>query len=312
MPGLPDYEAQRLLNDATGCIPLTSTSTSRFLALFTTPPTGDNLSGGTEVSGGAYARIQVAGQLAASASWTTSSTTLTLASTAPAWLLALGTNGSGVNVYDNTNGQQIGTVSSISGTTVTLTSTAAHASSGSTDNLQFSAWPQATASSGSEPATTAATVTNGASITGAQATANWGNVEAWVLFDASSSGNGYFWDYMGNYPWQPISVTSASPAVHTGHAHGYSANDNVVVSAKAGGTVPTASAGSYTGALTVLSAGLTTDAFELENGATTINTSTSGDLMVRKITGTGGTPGQPININVTPSFAASSFTLNAA
>ncbi|MEJ0065017.1 MAG: hypothetical protein WDM85_05935 [Caulobacteraceae bacterium] len=40
------------------------------------------------------------------ASFTTSSTTITLGATAPAWLLVLGTNGSGVNVYDLTNGSR--------------------------------------------------------------------------------------------------------------------------------------------------------------------------------------------------------------
>lgn len=305
MPGLPDYNAQRLLDDVTGRAPLSTSSTSRFLGLLTAAPTGDaGATGATEVSGGAYARVQVAGQLAAGASFTTSSTTLTLGSTAPAWLLALGTNGSNVNVYDNTNNQQIGTVSSISGTTVTLTGTAAHASSGSADNLQFSAFPASSASSGSEPSTTPANAANAAAIPFAQATASWGTVIAWFIADASSSGNWLFWDYLGNYSWLPATMSSASPGVVTAHAHGYSAADPVIASAKPGGTIPSFSQSNLTGVLAVV--GPATDTFTVTNSGTAVNTSGTGDFMVRKIVQ------QSIPTNVTASFAASAFTLYLA
>jgi hypothetical protein len=304
MAGLADYNAENVLNWAAGVLPYPAIG-SRFLALFTGAPTSDAGTGGTEVSGTGYARVQVAGALAAGASFTTASTTITLGATAPAWLLALGTNGSGVNVYDVTNGQQIGTVSSISGATVTLTTAAAHASSGAADSIQFSAFPAAGASSGTEPAVTPSSTTNGAVINFAQAGAGgWGTVLAWGLYDAASSGNLIFWDYLGNFAWIATSVSSASPGVFTSHAHGYSVADFLVVSTKFAGSVPTFSQSNFTGPLAVAHAA--TDTFDVTNGGTAVNTSSTGDVMVRKITE------QSIPANVTASFAASNFTLAAA
>jgi phage tail sheath protein FI len=65
----------------------------------------------------------------AAASWTMSSTTITLSAS----------NGvaAGQSVYDNTNFQYIGVVASITGTTLTLVAGAAYASSGSSDTLAF-------------------------------------------------------------------------------------------------------------------------------------------------------------------------------
>ena len=304
MAGLADYNAENVLNWAAGVLPYPAIG-SRFLALFTAAPTSDAGTGGTEVSGTAYARVQVAGALAAGASFTTSSTTITLGATAPAWLLALGTNGSGVNVYDLTNGQPIGTVSGIAGTTVTLTAAAAHASSGAADSLQFSAFPAAGASSGTEPAVTPSSTTNGAVINFAQAgSGGWGTVLAWGLYDAASSGNLIFWDYLGNFSWIAASVSSASPGVFTSHAHGYSVADFVIVSTKFAGAIPSFSQSNLTGPLAVAHAA--TDTFDVTNAGTAVNTSSTGDVMVRKITE------QSIPANVTASFAASNFTLAAA
>jgi hypothetical protein len=96
MPGLTDFTATALLNWATGAQGMPAVG-SRFLGLFTTAPTSDSgVTGATEVSGGSYARVQIAGALAVSGSSgapSTASATITLAATAPAWLLALGTNG---------------------------------------------------------------------------------------------------------------------------------------------------------------------------------------------------------------------------
>lgn len=297
MTGMSDFTAENYLNYAAGRIPFPATP-SVFLALFTTAPTSDAGTGGTEVSGGAYARVQVAGQLAAGASWTTASTTITLGATAPAWLLALGTNGSGVNVYDTTNGKQIGTVSSVSGTTVTLTTTAANASQGATDTLAFSAFNAPSASSGAEPATTPASITNGAAIAFPQATASWGTVTAFGLYDAVTAGNLITWDYLGNFKWAPFTATNASPSVLTSTAHGYANGDSVVVTTKYGGTLP-ATAGSWAGLLTV--ANVTTDTFTAG-----VNTTGTGDGQVRKVAS------QLIPQNITASFPANNFTANAA
>jgi hypothetical protein len=313
MPGFPDYYAQRLLNDVTGAQPISTSGTSRYLGLWTTAPTGDaGATGATEVSGAGYARVQVAGALTAASAPSTGSATFTLASTVPAWLLALGTNGSGCNVYDLTNGKQIGTVSSISGTTVTLTGNAANNGSGASDSIQFSAFGLASASSGAEPGTTAANATNGAQINFAQATGTWGSVPAWFLNDALTSGNYLFWDYLGNYAWQAASVSSASPGVFTSHAHGLAVNDNCVVSVKAGGALPGFAAGNFTGPLTVAHAA--TDTFDVKtSGGTAVNTNATGDVMFRKITGDGaGNAGQSIPANVTFNIPAGNAILAAA
>lgn len=66
-------------------------------------------------------------QFAAASSWTTSSTSITVPSSLNISL--------GMTVWDTTNVNLIGTVTSYIGTTMGLTSAAAHASTGSTDNL---------------------------------------------------------------------------------------------------------------------------------------------------------------------------------
>jgi hypothetical protein len=307
---LSDYTSENVLQYVTGNR-ATPTLPSVWLALFTAAPTADAGTGGTECSGNGYARVQVAGALAAGASWTTSSTTLTLGSSAPSWLIALGTNGSGVNVYDATNSQQIGTVSSISGTTVTLTVAASHASSGSTDSLVFSAFPAASASTGTEPAVTPANVANAASVTFPAATgggSGFGTVIFFGLYDAVTSGNYLGGDYLsptsGTGLWLPATVTAASPGVITAHAHGYSNGNYVVATAKYGGTIPTFSQSNLTGVLVVVNA--TTDTFTVTNASTAVNTSSTGDFSVRIIAE------QSIPSGVTASFATNTLTLQAA
>ncbi len=59
MPGLTDYSATALINWATGAraMPLIA---PRYLGLFTIVPASDSgVTGATEVSGGAYARVQL-------------------------------------------------------------------------------------------------------------------------------------------------------------------------------------------------------------------------------------------------------------
>jgi hypothetical protein len=294
MAGLSDYLAQAVLNFMTGNSPMPALA-SRYLALFTAAPTADAGTGGTEVSGTGYARVQVAGALAAAAAFTTSSTTITMGAANPGWVVA------GMNVYDTTAGANIGTVLSYSGTTLSLTAAASHASSGSTDSLVFSAWPAAAASSGTEPATTPANATNtNATISFAQATATWGTVVAWGIYDAVSSGNLITWDYLGNNKWVPFTCTSATPGVMTtDSASDAPANgSSVVVTAKFGGTLPTTS-GSWSGLL--MTAGLSGNTFNA--GVTTTST---GAGLFRQVTQ------QSIPANVTASFASNTLTISLA
>ena len=291
MAGLSDYTAQAILNFQTGRSPFPA-SASRYLALFTTAPTSDSGTGATEVSGGAYARVQIAGALAAAATWTTSTPNITMGVSNPGWVVA------GMNVYDTTSGAQIGTVSSYTGTALVLTANAAAASSGSTDTLQFSAFPAASASSGTEPAVTPSNTVNNAAVTFAQSTASWGTVTSYGIYDALTAGNLLSWDYLGNYKWLPFTCTSASPGVLTSTAHGYSTSDPLVVSTKAVGTLPT-TAGSWAGVLTCTV--ITVDTFSVA-----VNTTSTGDGLVRKIVQ------QPIPANAVFIFSASTMTLQAA
>lgn len=300
MAGLGDYGAQALLDWETGRAPMPTAPGNRFLALFTTAPTSDAGTGGTEVSGGSYARQQVAGNVTASTTITSGVTTTITVNTGQTWIVP------GMNVFDLTNAfanGQIGTVLTyVSGTgVITLTAAASHSGTGSTDSLQLSAWPASSPSATNEPNTTPANVTNtNAVITFPQATANWGTVTSWALYDAVTSGNFITWDYLGNFKWQVFTCSNASPGVFqvdsTGDA--YANGTSVVVTSKFGSTLPT-TAGSFAGILTT--AGLSGSTFNVG-----VNTTSIGGGQIRAVLQ------QSIPQNVTASFATSTFTLNAA
>lgn len=287
MTGLSDYAAKGLLNWVSGSLAMAA-APSVYLALMTAVGTDGN-TGFTEVSGGSYARVQVAGSAATNNTTTTASATLNFAST-PSWITA------GMQALDSTTPSAITaaqTVNSTTGTTVVLSANV-NATVGNGDTIRFSAF---TAASGSAPSQ----ITNAsATITFAQATANWGTVIAFALFDASSSGNLLAWDYLGAYAWLPATVSSASPGVITAKAHGYSNGDSFVFSNEYGGTAPSFSAGNYTGLQTV--AGSATDSFQV----TGVNTSSTGSGMVRKVIQ------QSIPINTTASFSTSQLTITSA
>jgi hypothetical protein len=294
MSGKADYLAQAVLDFSSGRAPMPVIG-NRFLALFTTAPTSDAGTGGTEVSGGAYARVQVAGAVAATASFTAATPNITMTAN-PGWVVP------GMNVYDLTTvpPTQIGTVLTYIGTALVLTGNAAHASQGTTDSLQFSAWPASSPSSGLEPSTAPANVTNGATITFAQATASWGTATSWGIYDAVTSGNLLNWDYLGNFKWQAFTCTLASPGVFTVDlaADAYPNGTAVVVTTKYGSTLPT-TGGSFAGILTT--AGLSGATFNVG-----VNTTSTGAGQVRQVLQ------QSIPINVTASFNTSSFFLTEA
>jgi hypothetical protein len=291
MSGMSDFAAKAVLNLATGQL-AAPTLPSLWLALFTTAPTSDSGAGVVEVSGGSYARIQVAGPATTTAGTTTSSPTVTIGGGVPAWITQNGQTGAGFSVYDKTTGLIVGTISSVGGTTITLTANATNAIT-SGDVVTISAFAGAT---GSGPST----ATLNGLISFVQSTAGWGNVNSFGLYDAVTSGNLWVWDYMGGFNWLPCTVSSASPGVITTKAHGMSNGDNFVFSVEYGGTAPTFSAGNFTGVLTAAS--VTTDTLVV----TGVNTSATGDGMIRKITV------QSIPINVTASFASSTIVVSGA
>src|SRR6266436_4383388 len=92
MTGLSDYFQGNMENYLAGSLAMPALP-SVFMALFTTAPTSDAGTGGTEVTGGSYARQQVAGSLATNATTASGNPTLHFASV-PAWIL--GPSGTGV------------------------------------------------------------------------------------------------------------------------------------------------------------------------------------------------------------------------
>lgn len=160
-------------------------------------------------------------------------------------------------------------------------------------------WNAPSNSVGSEPSVTPAQTTNAVAITFPTATANWGTVVAFGLFDALTVGNLLCWDYIGNFKWLAWSGTNASPCVLTSPAHGYANGDPVVVTNKFnGGSLPT-TAGSWAGILTVANA--TTDTFTAG-----VNSTSTGDGLVRKLVQ------QSIPSGVQASFAIGALTITAA
>jgi hypothetical protein len=285
MTGLTNFASDNVLNYLTGQIAMPALP-AVYLALFTAVGT-DAGTGFTEVTGGAYARQQVAGSIVTNASTTTSSPTIGAASI-PSWIQP------GMTVYDPTNGNEIGTIAAggVGTTTLTLTANAAHAVA-SGDTLNISAFAQG---SGTAPSSTS----NGSVISFPQATANWGTVVAFGLYDAVTGGNLLVWDYLGNFQWQPATISANSPAVITAHANGIPTAGSFVFSTEYGGTAPTFSAGNLTGIQTASS--VTTDTVTV----TGVNTSTTGNGMIRQVTQ------QSIPTGVSASFAASTVTLTIA
>jgi hypothetical protein len=297
MPGATDYTAVNVLNYLTGQITVPALP-SVWLALFTTAPTSDSgVTGATEVSGGAYARVQVAGQIATTSS-TSSSAVLNITG-----VLALGWVQPGMSIRDVTTPGNISAATTVvSVATNSVTMSASQTTVGSGDVIRFSSFGPPTNSSGAEPNTTAAFAQNNAIITFPQASASWGTVVAFGLFDAVTSGNCLAWDWLGNYKWIPFTITAASPGIFTvDTANAYANGTSIVITGKYGtGTFPVASGGSLTGLNTT--AGLSGATFNV----TGLNISTAGEGMVRQVLQ------QPIAINVTASFAQNTLVISDA
>ncbi len=286
MTGLTNYTAQNLLNYITGqtaepALPAV------WLALFTASGSDDG-TGFTEVTGGSYARLQVGGNATVNATTASGNPTLHFAST-PAWITP------GMTVYDATAGTSVipagTTVLSVTGTTVTMSANAAGAGVGATDVINFSAFGRA---SGTGPSS----ISNVSAITFPAATASWGTVVSFGLYDAVTVGNLMLWDWLGNFNWLPCTITSASPGVFTAKQNNYVNGDPVVYSVEYGGTAPT---GLTPGNTIQTVAGATTDTFNVG-----VNTSSTGSGNVRKITQ------QSIPTGVTASFAAAALNATAA
>ena len=164
------------------------------------------------------------------------------------------------------------------------------------------------ASTSTDPTTISNSGTTNAAINFPTATANWGTVVAFGIYDAASAGNLLAWDWLGNYQWEPCTISSASPGVFTAHAHGFAASDPIVFTNVFGGTAPSLAGGS--GAIGSNNVSLvvspTTDTFTATTAGTAINTTATGNGMVRKIVQ------QSVPSGVQPSFASGQLVLQAA
>jgi hypothetical protein len=286
---LTGFSARNLLNNIAGATAMPS-GYNRFLALFTTAPS-DADTGAVEVAGGSYARVQVGGSDTTSAA-TASGTTLTF-SAVPAWVVT------GMTVNDATTSGVIPTATTVvskTSTTVTISNAVTGGGVLNGDTITFSAFA---AASGQGPST----ATSSAAVTFAQATASWGTVVAWGIYDASTSGDLLEWDWLGNDPWYPCSITLASPGVITaigitaGSSPALANGASVALTARFGGALATglSSETIYT------VAGLSADTFNVG-----VNTSSTGSGMVRQVTQ------QSIPNNVTASFSSGNVILSAA
>jgi hypothetical protein len=302
MTGFTDYSGKGIANWMTGQVAMPALP-AVYLALFTAVGV-DAGTGFTEVTGGAYARVQVAGSAATNGTTAAGNAILHFASV-PAWITA------GMDISDTTAAGAIPggtTVLSVTSTTVTMSANATGGGVGNGDTIVFSAFG---AASGSQPSQ----VQNNAAITFPQATASWGTVVAFGLYDAASSGNQLDWDFLGNFAWRPFtstSVGSGNGAVLTAPAHGYANSDPVVVTAEYGGTLPTVTQGALASYTQNFVANGATDNFTLSSSASAptsgnaVWTSTTGSGMARKITQ------QSIPANITASFGAATLTLTVA
>ena len=145
---------------------------------------------------------------------------------------------------------------------------------------------------------------NANALTFPTATAPWGTILAVGIFDSLSGGNLNAWDYLGFFRWMPCTVSSASPGIITCPAHGLSVGNNLVFSTELGGTGPTFSQSNFTGLL--LAAHASVDTLDVTNGGIQVNTSSTGNGLIRQVT--------PLVVGsgATPAFSSGTFSLIAA
>src|SRR5262245_23710085 len=121
---------------------------------------------------------------------------------------------------------------------------------------------------------------NGTAITFAQASADWGIVVAFGLFDASTSGNLLYWGWLGTDDGDLFTATTADVLTAPGHTV---VNDNVVrILIVPGGTLPTG----LTEGTTYFVVSQSGDTFSLSTtqGGGAVNITASGSGLVAKIT----------------------------
>jgi hypothetical protein len=125
---------------------------------------------------------------------------------------------------------------------------------------------------------------------------NWGTILGFGVYDTNQ--NLLWFDYLGDFQWQPFTAALGSPGVFSVPGHGLAAGDQIVLSGEYGGRLPQA-ATSIAGLLTV--GNVTTDTFTA--GA---NITVAGSGSLRKVL--------PISIllNQTAAFNPAALVLQLA
>jgi hypothetical protein len=116
-------------------------------------------------------------------------------------------------------------------------------------------------------------IVNATSISYPVSSGPWGTIVGFGVFDANQ--NMLWFDYLGNFPWQPFTASVGSPGVFVVPGHGFANGDQIVLTGEYGGRLPQATA-SIAGLLTVAS--VTADTFTA--GA---NVTVAGSGTVRKV-----------------------------
>jgi hypothetical protein len=121
--------------------------------------------------------------------------------------------------------------------------------------------------------------TNANAITFTTPTADWGDVVAVGLFDASTSGNCLAWDWTGDFDYLPF--TAATNDTITCPAHGYSNADRVIFTAEFGGTLPTGISAATV--YFVISAATDTFSVSTTSGGSAVDITATGNGCIRKV-----------------------------
>jgi hypothetical protein len=150
------------------------------------------------------------------------------------------------------------------------------------------------------PAASGGLKQNGTAITFPQATADWGTIVAFGLFDASTSGNLLYWGWLGTDDGD-LFTALASSEVLTVPGHSLVLNDQVRVLAVPGATLPTGlSEGTTYFVLTV-----TGNTFQVSTtqGGSAVNITADGSGLIAKLTA------KPVLSGDTPSFAVNALQI---
>lgn len=149
------------------------------------------------------------------------------------------------------------------------------------------------------PAASSGSKSNGTAITFPAATANWGTVVAFGIFDASSGGNLLYWGWLGSDSGKVFTAGTDDNVTIPGN--GLIVDDQVRVLAIPGATLPTGLSEGTTYFVKTSSGNVVT--LSATQGGATLDITAAGAGLIAKI------QAQTINSGGQPSFAASTLVI---